>query len=138
MEISVNKTDIPQLPKKGEAITVEELLGLAHWYGKVGIVKMLEDSPPDGDFVSDGCSKFPDVIGDIDIYTACYWHDAGYWCGLPGDDITRACVDAQLVIDVALLGLPDLARIMFTAVGVGGSEIWKTSFRWGYGRVSEE
>jgi hypothetical protein len=50
--------------------------------------------------------------------------------------VERLIADAQLMIDVArLLNATALAETMFHGVRVGGHEIFKQSFSWGFGRI---
>lgn len=121
------------LPQKGQQVSVRELLGLALFYEKSDIVISLT-SPPADIFVSDGCSMWPDSWFGKDIFPACFWHDVRYWCGTPGDEVARVIADAELAKDVAQLASPELARLMFVGVGVGGTDNIDTPFRWGYGR----
>jgi hypothetical protein len=122
------------LPTIGQEVSVPELLLLAAAYEKIDIVKVLQDCPPATPFVSDGCSMWPDSWLGKDIYPACFWHDVRYWCGVRGDDVARLCADAELAKDVAAIAGADLARAMFVGVGFGGTEDFRTPFRWGYGR----
>ena len=47
----------------------------------------------------------------------------------------RLVADAELMIDVArALGSTQMAEIMFHGIRVGGHEIFKLSFPWGFGR----
>ena len=32
------------------------------------------------------------------------------------------------------MNIPEMARLMFTAVDIGGTELLKTSYSWGYAR----
>ena len=122
-----------ELPNKGKAVTVAKLTELAIFFEKFDVVEMLKTAPDDV-FISDGCSMWPDSWFGADLYPCCFWHDVRYWCGNPGDDVGRLFADAELAKDVAREGEPDLARLMFVGVGVGGTEKVGSPFRWGYGR----
>jgi len=65
------------------------------------------------------------------MYSACFFHDLKYWVG--GSDTERLIADAELLIDIAKLGLPRMARIMFAGVQVGGGEAWRQMYSWGFG-----
>lgn len=121
-------------PVKGQPFTSEELLSIAIEHKKQDIVNVLSSNPPKGEFVSDGCSMWPDSWRGKDIFLACFWHDARYWMGIPGDEVARLCADADLAKDVAVSAGPDLARVMFVGVGFGGTDKIRSPFRWGYGR----
>lgn len=123
------------LPELGEVVPITRLIKLAHYYEKSDIVEMLQQvRQPVAPFASDGCSCWPDtILGKYNLYPACFWHDVRYWFGAPGDDVARAVADAQLVIDVARIGCPKIARTMFIGVGVGGGEGWSLPYSWGHG-----
>jgi hypothetical protein len=58
-----------------------------------------------------------------------------YWAGYPGEAVERLIADAELMIDVArLLGTTEMAETMFHGVRVGGHELFKRPFSWGFGR----
>ncbi len=57
--------------------------------------------------------------------------------GYPGEDVERLIADAELMMDVArLLGSTEMAETMFHGVRIGGHEIFKRSFSWGFGRAT--
>lgn len=86
------------------------------------------------EFTSDGCSLFPDgTLNDRTLWCdCCFNHDMAYWRGGSEDErketdkTFRACV-----LDRA--GNKALAEIMYDGVRVGGSPVFPTWFRWGYG-----
>ena len=84
------------------------------------------------DFISDGCSQFPD--GD---YTdCCVEHDKAYFNG--GSWIMRWRADKKLYKCVAAKkGFEHkfIAPVMWAGVRVFGVSFLPTSFRWGFGRV---
>lgn len=124
------------LPELGQPVSLPELLALAKFHGKADILEALSAStPPESTFASDGCSMWPDSWLGHNIYPPCFWHDVRYWCGTPGDEVARLFADAELAKDVAVIADPDLARLMFTGVGFGGTDKIKSPFRWGYGRT---
>jgi hypothetical protein len=57
------------------------------------------------------------------MYEACFFHDLKYWAG--GDDIDRLIADFELGIDVAKLGLPDMAQTMYEGVRGFGWLAWR-------------
>jgi len=124
-----------RLPHKGVAVPVNDLIQLAKFHEKWDITNTLDNHPlPSVEFVSDGCSLWPDTWFGKDLYPACFWHDVRYWCGLSGDRKARLRADASLMLDVCAIHSVDLAVTMFNGVRVGGSEHLKTPFRWAYGR----
>ena len=84
-------------------------------------------------FTSDGCSSFPD--GTLKQRTlwlqCCTSHDRTYWKGGTYDE--RLESDKELRMCVTEVGQPEIANLMLAGVRVGGSPIWPTSYRWGYG-----
>ena len=86
------------------------------------------------DFMSDGCSMFPDrsLISEEDWCDCCFEHDIAYWKG--GTEEQRKAADIALR-DCILkkTGNADLAEIMYTGVRLGGSPYFYNWYRWGYG-----
>jgi hypothetical protein len=87
-----------------------------------------------GDFWSDGCSLFPDgTLQDRSLWCdCCFNHDIAYWRGgteeerKAADQTLRACV-------LEHIGNNTLATTMYDGVRVGGSPVFPTWYRWGYG-----
>ncbi len=85
-------------------------------------------------FSTDGCSLYPDRSASTgqDWCVCCVAHDRAYWRGgtederRRADDALRACVQAQTGDDAR-------AALMHSGVRLGGSALWPTWFRWGYG-----
>jgi hypothetical protein len=95
----------------------------------------IKNDPPVKSFVSDGCSMWMNSWNGTSIYPACFLHDMKYWSGYNNEDVERLIADAELLIDVAtLLKSTTMAETMYSGVRVGGSELFKASFRWAYGR----
>ena len=84
-------------------------------------------------FTSDGCSAFPDgTFHQNELWlNCCVAHDYAYWKGGTYDERKEA--DEALNKCVSDVGEPEIATIMLAGVRVGGSPIWPTKFRWGYG-----
>lgn len=84
-------------------------------------------------FTSDGCSAFPDgTLEQQELWLDCCGiHDFAYWKG--GTYSERKKADEELKICVAAVGEEEIAQLMLAGVRVGGSPLWPTSFRWGYG-----
>lgn len=133
------------LPPNGTYVstsTVEEICFEHKLYGLWA--KILKDLPPKH-FKSDGCSWWPDVwkneAGDeISIYNRCFIHDLHYWAGHSeennvSEQIDRFRADCELVIGVVEdTGNTKLGEIIFDGVRVGGHELWRLPFSWGFGR----
>ena len=84
-------------------------------------------------FASDGCSSFPDgKFEHSELWLqCCIEHDQAYWKG--GTYSERLQADNDLQMCVKQVGEPEIATLMLAGVRVGGSPLWPTSFRWGYG-----
>lgn len=86
------------------------------------------------EFTSDGCSLFPDgTLKDRTLWCeCCFNHDIAYWRGgseeerKQADKTLRACVMERT-------GDKALAEAMYEGVRVGGSPVFPTWYRWGYG-----
>ena len=123
------------LPIKGEKVPLPKIKEICEFYGLNDLWIKIEKDPPTKPFKSDGCSIWFDSWEGISMYSACFLHDLKYWAGYPGEDLERLVADAELMIDVArLLGTTKMAETMFHGVRVGGHEIFKRSFSWGFGR----
>lgn len=89
---------------------------------------------PLDDFRSDGCSQFPDgTLRQTDLWCACcIAHDIAYWQGgnrkqkQHADENLRDCV-------LQKTGNTLLAETMYIGVRLGGSPVFPTWYRWGYG-----
>lgn len=86
------------------------------------------------DFKSDGCSQFPDgTFNQTDMWCdCCIAHDIAYWQGgnrkqkQRADENLRDCV-------LQKTGNTLLAETMHIGVRLGGSPVFPTWYRWGYG-----
>ena len=124
-----------KLPKKGEIVSVETVISICREYGMMDIVSILINDPPKNQFISDGCSMWPDIWGEFDLYEDCLKHDIRYWCGMPRDQVGRLLADLYLTIDVLIRTKnPELAMTMFRGVRLGGGEKWNLQYSWGFGR----
>lgn len=125
------------LPKKNEEVPTSKIKKICEFYGLLDLWSKIEKDPPPKPFKSDGCSVWFDSWKGISLYPACFLHDLKYWAGYPGEDVERLVADAELMIDVArLLDSTKMAETMFHGVRVGGHEIFKQPFSWGFGRVT--
>jgi hypothetical protein len=82
---------------------------------------------PPREFVTDGCSIFPDA----DWAHCCVRHDVAYWCG--GSALERFAADQTLNACLADTGRPTLGKWMQNGVRVGGVPWLPTPWCWGYG-----
>lgn len=84
-------------------------------------------------FTTDGCSDFPNgTSSHKDLWRkCCVAHDLKYWAGGTFDERLQADLDLRACVKA--VGEPGVAQLMLAGVRVGGSPMWPTSFRWGYG-----
>ena len=124
-----------KLPEKNKEVSLEEIKEICLDRGLNELWAKIEKDPPKKPFKSDGCSMWFDTWKGISLYPACFLHDLKYWAGYPGEDVERLIADAELMTDVArLLDSTEMAETMFHGVRIGGHEIFKRSFSWGFGR----
>jgi hypothetical protein len=125
------------LPKKGEEVPISKVREICEFYGLHALWQKIDKDPPAKPFQSDGCSMWLDEWKGTSLYEACFLHDLKYWAGYPGEAVDRLIADAELMIDVArLLGSTEMAETMFHGVRIGGHELFKRSFSWGFGRLA--
>ena len=84
-------------------------------------------------FSSDGCSAFPDgTFKQNQLWlSCCIAHDLAYWKG--GTSAERENADLALKECVASVAEEKIAALMLAGVRIGGSPLFPTTFRWGYG-----
>lgn len=85
-------------------------------------------------FTSDGCSLFPDgTLHERSLWCdCCFNHDIAYWRG--GSEVERKEADKALRLCVLdRTGNKALAGMMHDGVRAGGSPVFPTWYRWGYG-----
>jgi len=120
----------------GREYSVAEIRNICLDQQRFDIVSIIDLSPPDKPFRSDGCSCCPELWNGVLLTQLCAEHDLSYWCGLPGDDEARFAADIRLVLKIATVsGDYTFARGVFAAVSAGGYEALPMPWRWGYGRT---
>ena len=125
-----------ELPPKGEEVPLFRIKEICEFYGLHELWTKIDKDPPAKPFKSDGCSMWFDSWKGTSLYPACFLHDLKYWAGYSHEDVARLAADAELMVDVArLLGSTLMAEVMFLGVRIGGHEIFKRSFSWGFGRT---
>jgi hypothetical protein len=129
-----------KLPKKDEIVLLKEIKEICVHFNLMSLWNKIENNIPQNPFKSDGCSCWPDCWKNrsgekISLYQACFIHDLHYWAGYSGENIARFLADVQLMINVVLeTEKIYLGVIMFLGVTIVGSDRFKTSFCWGFGR----
>lgn len=76
---------------------------------------------------TDGCTLVP----DFNFSACCDAHDRHYWQG--GSCAERRQADRELVQCIRQAGHPHLAPLYGIGVRLGGTDIWPTPWRWGFG-----
>ena len=91
-------------------------------------------TPDINEFTSDGCSLFPDgTLKDGKLWCdCCFNHDMAYWRGGSADERNQADRALRECV-LQRTGNKALAEMMYDGVRVGGSPIFPTWYRWGYG-----
>ncbi|MFO7964500.1 MAG: hypothetical protein R6U50_11300 [Desulfobacterales bacterium] len=124
-----------EMPEKHCMVPLKKVKAICRYYHLQALWEKIENDPPVRPFKSDGCSLWLDVNLGHDLYPACFLHDLKYWAGYPGEEVERLIADAELMIDaVRILGSVPLAETIFRGVRIGGHEMYKRSFSWGFGR----
>ena len=123
-----------QLPKINTVVPLEQIKAICEHYGLHALWAKIHRDPPPKAFKCDGCSMWLDSWQGVNMYEFCFLHDLKYWCGYDDEDAERLIADAELMIAVARAGEPKMAEIMFHGVRVGGHEVLRRSFSWGFGR----
>ena len=124
-----------RLPKVGERCTPQDILKVCTFFGYRDLARRIEEHLDVLDnFVSDGCSMWPDERRGKDYRRCCIVHDMEYWVGGSQDDKFRA--DCRLAICVSRHAGYKVAEAMFMGVRAGGTigDFFRTGWRWGYGR----
>ncbi len=122
-------------PKKGVIVPLKMIERICLESGMMNLWTIIEGYPPKRDFKSDGCSIWPDNWAGHDLYPACFMHDLKYWCGTVNDDVGRLKADLELALDVLNISCDiQLAMMMLQGVRIGGNEMFRQRFSWGFGR----
>lgn len=125
-----------KLPAINEEVSMECIKEICGHFQLLDVWEKIEKDPPGRPFKSDGCSMWFNQWKGKNLYPACFLHDLKYWAGQPGEEVARLKADAELMIDVAtILDNTQMAETMFHGVRVGGHEMFKQSFSWGFGRL---
>ena len=125
-----------QLPAIGEEVSLARIHQICDHYGLPDLWLKIKNDPPKIPFKSDGVTGWFDAWKGVSLYPAGFLHDLKYWAGYSGEDVERLVADAEFMIDVArLLNSTQMAETMFHGVRLGGTEHFKASFSWGFGRT---
>jgi hypothetical protein len=127
------------VPPKGVAVSLGDIERLCTAKELPRLWRRISSDPPPKPFVSDGCSLFFNQLANVNIYSACFFHDLKYWSGYPvstpDERLERFVADTELMVDVAALGVDFfIAETMFRGVRTGGGP-GALPFSWGFGRI---
>ncbi|MFM6927260.1 MAG: hypothetical protein ACKOX6_02285 [Bdellovibrio sp.] len=94
---------------------------------------VLAPSNPLREFTTDGCSMASNgtPTRPQSLLRCCVDHDYLYWSG--GTSEERLKADESFKACVSHAESPELGRLYYNAVRLGGSTAFKTRFYWGYG-----
>lgn len=124
------------LPRKGVIVPLDVIKIICFESYLVDLWGLIEKDPPKRPFKSVGCSMWPDNWAGNDLYPACFMHHLKYWCGDPEDNAGRLKADLELGLDVLEATCDaQLAMMMLQGVRIGGNEMFKQRFLWGFGRI---
>ena len=125
-----------RLPKIGECCTPDDIIQVCKYFGWRDLAARIEREKAHlDDFVSDGCSMWPDEWKGKDFHKCCVIHDMEYWVG--GSEEERFIADCRLAICVCRIAGVEMARVMLTGVEIGGGSHWHKSYSWGFGHVAK-
>lgn len=89
------------------------------------------NNQPPNQFTTDGCSMWPDEIGNDSWSKCCIQHDIAYWCG--GTEKDREEADRRLQECVTGETTAFWGDVMYLGVQLGGAPWGIMHWRWGYG-----
>ncbi len=128
-----------RLPQVGERCSPYDIVKVCLWLGWRGLAKRLGSNIDKyDDFVSDGCSMWPDEWKGKSYQKACIRHDIRYYIG--GSDDDKFISDCYLAIDVCKIAGDDMARTMLIGVQGAGpfGRMMETGWRFGFGPSTGE
>lgn len=123
-----------ELPQKNipisnsDVITLCEQIGGMEWE-----IEQIKNDPPIKPFVFDGASGCPEWLSKK-LDRAALPHNIRYWIG--GGSHRRFVADRYFREDcITLCGVnQSLAQLAYKIVRVGGSDVFDTTWKWGFGR----
>lgn len=124
--------DHHRLPEVGELCTPYDIMAVCRYFGWRDLEKRISDKVDKlADFVSDGCSHWPDEWRGKNFTRCCIKHDIEYWVGGSSDE--RFIADCELAICVTKITGHKMAETMLIGVRAGGSAFWNEPYSWGFG-----
>ena len=148
MDWSINYTRQNNLEKKmnlpeiNETITTDRAIELCDHFGCAYLVERITANRESfKDWIFDGASMVPDELFaklfDIpNLIEIALKHDLKYAYGESGNKAEKLRADQEFERDLINDGAsPEIAKIMFTAVDVGGNEGTPTDFAWTFARI---
>ena len=130
------------LPKIDDIITTEYAIQLCEHFGYKYLVTRLQEKPDNyKNWVFDGAtivndelfSKLFHIPNLVEIYLK---HDLKYAYGEQGNKVEKLRADLEFELDLLNDGAsPEIAKLMFVAVDMGGKEFLKTEYSWAYAHI---
>jgi hypothetical protein len=128
-----------KLPEIDEKITTDRAIELCEHFGYIYLVERIKANQDRfKDWVFDGASMIPDKIFSQtfhipNLIEIALKHDLKYAYGERGNKAEKLRADLEFALDLLNDGASSaITRLMFAAVDVGGNELFKTSYSWGY------
>ena len=128
-----------KLPEIDDKITTEHGIQLCEHFGYKYLVDRLNKNPDDyKDWVFDGASMVPDqlfakLFHIPNLVEIALKHDLKYAYGEQGNKTEKLRADLEFELDILNDGAsPRMAKLMFTAVDLGGIEELNTPYSWAY------
>lgn len=130
------------LPEIDETITTDRAIELCEYFGYTYLVERINRNRDSyKDWVFDGASMIPDELFSKlfhipNLVEIALKHDLKYAYGESGNEAEKLRADLEFELDILNEGAsPKMAKLMFTAVDVGGKEWLKTDYAWGYAHI---
>ena len=119
----------------GIKYTPLEIMAYCNKAGKFDLVRRINKHKDQlNDFISDGCTMWPDEWRNKKYTHCCLIHDIEYWVG--GTEDERFLADCRLAMCVTKRAGYRVAEAMFMGVRAGNviGQFFKPGWEWGYGR----
>ena len=127
------------LPKIGEKYSPEEIIDMCLFFEWHELAHRIEAKREIlNQFVTDGCSWWPDEWKGVNYTACCVRHDIAYWVGGTLDQ--KFIADCELAICICKMVGWRMALTMFLGVQASlfPGSVFKMPWRWGYGERSQK
>lgn len=128
-----------KLPEIDDNITAKYAIELCTHFGYTYLVDRINENSSDyKDWIFDGASMVPDqlfakLFHIPNLIEIALKHDLKYAYGEQGNNTEKLRADLEFELDILNDGAsPRMAKLMFTAVDLGGKEELHTPYSWAY------